>query len=467
MKKTIILQVLLFSTLLLNAQYISKVLEYKPAPGQLINEVPHGIPSAAKSIVGGVNGLLSLGAFGGYVVFEFSNPVDNHPDNPYGVDFTIFGNASAFGSEPAIVSVMKDENGNGLADDTWYELAGSNYFFSSTQKEYQVTYTNPNKTVAANVPWIDNLGGSGIVSANSFHTQAYYPLNDSFPDINTLNYTLSGTKIKEDIDRSTPTMVKSYPQAFGYADNHVRGTAPYTTPDNPYTIAVENSGGDAFDISWAVDAYGDYIDLDTIHFVKVQNAIQADMGWLGEVSTEIAGAVDISPNASISGIDEALVIDLPDTIRGTQYQLESAVFRAARLQAGEAINWNLSLPTASVGVGNLLSFTSSGTLTVTASLASNSAITTSASAVLLLDLSPVYEMNRFRYKLYPNPASDYISIPALKNATVSIYTSYGCLCLQKQDYNGESLSISNLSSGVYLVLVNMQDSLSNMRFIKK
>ena len=41
-------------------------------------------------------------------------------------DVLIQGNANFEGnSEPGIVMVSKDENGNGLPDDTWYELKGS------------------------------------------------------------------------------------------------------------------------------------------------------------------------------------------------------------------------------------------------------------------------------------------------------------------------------------------------------
>ena len=59
------------------------------------------------------------------------------------MDFTIFGNPLPDWSEPGVVWVMKDENENGEADDTWYQLAGSDYFFSTTLLDYQVSYANP------------------------------------------------------------------------------------------------------------------------------------------------------------------------------------------------------------------------------------------------------------------------------------------------------------------------------------
>ena len=65
---------------------------------------------------------VSLGGFGGYVVVGFDHSIDNKVGE---YDFGITGNSFAGSSEPGIVWVMQDENGNGLPDDTWYELKGS------------------------------------------------------------------------------------------------------------------------------------------------------------------------------------------------------------------------------------------------------------------------------------------------------------------------------------------------------
>src|SRR6266478_6470002 len=40
----------------------------------------------------GTNQIVSIGA-GGHLVVQFHTPIVNHPHNPYGLDFTIFGNA--------------------------------------------------------------------------------------------------------------------------------------------------------------------------------------------------------------------------------------------------------------------------------------------------------------------------------------------------------------------------------------
>ncbi len=225
------------------AQYISEVLSYTPAPGQFINSAPWGTPLSARSIVGGVNGSLSLGAFGGSVVFCFEEAVENHPDNPFGVDFTIFGNPMEQWSEPGVVFVMEDENGNGIADDTWYEIAGSDHFFSSTKRDYNVTYFDPDQSVAADVPWEDQEGNRGFIRANSVHLQPYYPLNDSFPSVTADAATYTGTRLEGAVDVNHPPILISARRAFGYADNQGRGSAPYTLPDNPYTEGSGEFGG--------------------------------------------------------------------------------------------------------------------------------------------------------------------------------------------------------------------------------
>ncbi|MEE9462537.1 MAG: hypothetical protein V3V53_11940, partial [Bacteroidales bacterium] len=322
--------------------WIDKVWKYKPAPGQFINASPLGLPYSAESIIGGIDGALSLGAFGGYVVFGFEEAVENHPDNPYGVDFTIFGNPSMQWSEPGIVSVMVDENQNGQPDDTWYELAGSDYHFSSTIKDYSTRYSNPGGTEAADVPWTDNQGDSGFVFVNAIHTQPYYPSADSFPGVDPVAYSLTGTRIKNAVDDSNPGVLISRRRDFGYADNQVRGLEPYSLepsglasslspPDNPYTREMENSGGDAFDIGWAVDSSGEYVDLERIHFVKVHTGVMADGKWLGEISTEITGVVVVAPDTSVSGVTEMVVIkDVPGVIDTSVFQLEAFAFDMGR-----------------------------------------------------------------------------------------------------------------------------------------
>ncbi len=442
--------------------YISEVLEYTPAPGQFINAPPWGTPGSAASLAGGVNGSLSLGAFGGSVVFRFEGSVENHPDHPYGVDFTIFGNPLSHWSEPGIVSVMRDENGNGQPDDTWYELAGSDYFFSGTDREYQITYINPGSDVAVDVPWSDNRGNDGVIPANAVHLQPYYPDPDSFPAIGPASYTLEGTRIRGDLSLSPEGTMNSSGRAFGYADNQLRGIAPYTLPDNPYTPEVENAGGDAFDISWAVDEQGRYVDLDRIDFVRVHTAVLSDGEWLGELSTEITGAARVRSDPSVTGPLDCIVIgELPDTLRTSTYPLEAFVFHLGRLQPDAQIVWTGSLPGASVDNSNMLTISGSGELTLTASLAGNPEITAAVTTWaepgggLSAEGDDRVSGEILPPRIWPNPATDFIRIEGAVDGSVSLFSLTGeRLLVADPCREGAIISTSALPAGFYLVRIH-------------
>jgi hypothetical protein len=493
----------------LHSQYIAEVLEYVPAPSQYMNAVPWSAPSSPASIVGGINGSLSLGGFGGYVVFRFEEAVENDPDHPFGVDFTLFGNPMPNWSEPGIVSVMKDENGNGQPDDTWFELAGADHNFSSTVRNYSVTYRNPGTDTATDIPWSDNLGQTGFVKANSFFRQPYYPLQDSFPAIGQEQYTLSGTLIRSTVDTGFATSIYSLRRAFGYVDNQFRGAPPYTLPDNPYTPEVEHAGGDAFDISWAVDDAGNYTELDRIHFIKVHSAVNDGAGWLGQISTEITGAVVTIPDPSVTGTDELVVIrEIPPVLDTTDYQLEVFTFSHGRLNTQEQIRWSSSMPGTIVDDENILHVSGSGELTLTATLADNANVHTSISTFINLALERADRISgQAPFSVYPNPAGDFVmlkglpvdgngtapkwvrneqaeiqpdyssrngagskgnSVPGSSGPVVRIFDISGkqVMATSMED-PGEKLQIGHLSVGIYMLNVTSGSGTYTAKFIKQ
>lgn len=267
-----------------NAEW-SKVYEYMPAPGQFINDTtPSGsgfdgtqtthekaIEYAESRLK--KNSFVSLGGFGGYIVVGFDHDVVNAPK----YDFEVVGNPNPSSSEPGVVWVMKDENENGLPDDTWYELAGSETGKTTTMQDYAITYYRPTAPKMA-VRWVDNLGNSGEINyLESEHPQDYY-----YPQwVTEESYTLRGTRLEaRNYDNGGNWTLPPYD--WGYSDN-------YSAEDY-----FSNERANRFDISNAVNAMGESVQLDYINFVRVQCAVNAQSGHLGEISTEVCGFKDLN-----------------------------------------------------------------------------------------------------------------------------------------------------------------------------
>ncbi len=257
--------------------FANKVFEYIPAPGQFINTTTSAYEDgfSAEQVLERATeklkkkSVISLGGFGGTITVGFHQSICNSKGE---YDFRILGNASynqntgtgALGgsAEPGIVLVSKDENGNGLPDDEWYELAGSEYGKDTETRNYEITYYRP-QPASGDVRWTDNQGGEGFVYRNSYHQQdSYYPNWIEEDEI-----TFRGTRLKDNAINEGGTWV-GYCYPWGYADNH------------PY-----NSEFCQFKIDWAVDKKGIPVILDKIDFIKIYTAINQNTGWTGEIST--------------------------------------------------------------------------------------------------------------------------------------------------------------------------------------
>lgn len=281
--------------------YISRVYEYCPAPGQFVNEMPRYeegdtyddiLKKAEESITGTNDIMITLGGYGGYVTFGFDHTVINVPGEK---DFQIWGNAfyellnpdeRGGSAEPGIVMVSYDTNCNGLPDDEWYELAGSEYYKPQTLHNYSITYHRPDPTGIPEedetgflndihyIPWTDSKGQSGYISKNVFHNQCYYPLWLMEDEIK-----FTGTCLAPNgIDLSgTGRYYVLYAYEWGYVDNH------------PNEFSDLNS----FDISNAVDNAGNHVNLPGVDFIRVYTGLNQYCGWLGETSTELSKARDL------------------------------------------------------------------------------------------------------------------------------------------------------------------------------
>jgi hypothetical protein len=270
---------------------------------------------------------------------------------------------------------MKDENKNGLPDETWFEIAGSDHFWKTTMPNYEITYTNSDSESASDIHWIDNTGSKGVVPVNSFHRQNYYPKKELFPELPFDKYTLRGTRIEGQIDLSNPGVVDSYRRTFGYADNTPVLSFTEKLPDNPYTPEIEGSGGDAIDIDWAVNQEGKPVKLDEIHFVRIYTGMNDIAGWLGEISTEITGIRDVEP-ASASGPRDVLVMqDLPSKLKvGANYPVDALIFESGKKAELQRISWSVNHPETAVVENGWLKTLQSGKIRVKASAMDNPSI---------------------------------------------------------------------------------------------
>lgn len=259
-----------------------KILEYFPAPGQFVHELPmyeEGDNDASMLAKAQAelqkDGMITLGAFGGYATLSFDHVITD--------SFIVYGNAFTNWSEAGIILVAADVNQNGLPDDEWYEIAGSEYNSPETIHNYRITYYKPDENKEATpdgmyqsdttyLLWKDNQGQSGYLSKNVFHSLPYYPLwkGDSI--------SFTGTRLSSKIadTNGDGSYFESYPLGWGYADN--------LPNDDPNAV---------IQLKWAVDAKGNHVQLPGVDFIKVYTGMHGQAGWLGEISTEITGAKDL------------------------------------------------------------------------------------------------------------------------------------------------------------------------------
>jgi len=259
--------------------FISKVFDYKYGPGQhasLISSNWNGDDFIGQPWTG-IKSYTSLGGWGGYIIAGFDHIVKNGD----GADFAIFTQPGP-ASEPAVVYIMSDTNGDGIPNDgEWSEIKGSEYNNPETIHNYQVTYYKPADN--GNVTWKDNKGAKGIL-VPVFDTSSWWwsgygnktevvfngeKLPDAYKNIST----------RADIEN---WIVRSGMFTFGYSEC-------YNNLDYNNSLKAN-----ILDISDAVDNTGNKTKISGISFIKVQSGVFQIAGWLNEISPEISGAADLS-----------------------------------------------------------------------------------------------------------------------------------------------------------------------------
>jgi hypothetical protein len=217
------------------------------APGQFVGEGNDGWGDGVNS--------LSLGAWGGYIIYKANQSVTGVRIE--GNAFLVLETVYAW-NEPGTVWVLQDENGNGLPDDTWYELKGSHTLHPQTKRRYAVTYSG--------TAWKDNYGGRG--------TTGGYPA--------------------------------SWPSSITFVGTNLAGM---DVPANMVSGYVDIVGNPVFSIDNAIHVDGSPASLSYFDFVKVQTGEMNMNTSFGEISTEItslptgASGGSSNPDRLLSGAD--------------------------------------------------------------------------------------------------------------------------------------------------------------------
>ena len=246
-------------------RYATQVMEYKPAPGQFVNN--YGDSGDALGAPDG--SVVTLGGFGGSITLRLSTPVTDIPGE---ADFVIWGNAFYIGgetrsrwAEPGLIEVSPDNA-------TWYLIGGSLFHSGNPPSANLRTaaYSNTNSS-----SWPAWLAGSGTWSTANFCLNSAFT-NRIDPADN--NYTNAASDTMETL--------------YGYADCTPKGTINSGwSADDPCSFGIETSGGDPVMLEWAVDSSGIpiYSSISNLSFryIRITTAVLLDGGLLGEFSTEI------------------------------------------------------------------------------------------------------------------------------------------------------------------------------------
>ena len=148
-------------------------------------------------------------------------------------------------------------------------------------------------------------------------------------------------------------------------------------------------------------------------------------------------------------------------------QMEAAVLPAfADMQD---VTWSVSDPgLASIDANGMLTAEGNGTVTVTATATDWTGITGTADIAIsnqTVGIADVSADNKL--EVYPNPATDQLRIKMNANlAQVSIYSVTGQL-VKSVNYSGETIDISTIPSGLYIIKVSNNEEIKTATFIKE
>ena len=118
--------------------------------------------NTTKFLDGYVSTGVSLGMAGGYIQFDMgARPIMNDANNPYGIDFIVYGNA--FVGNPEAAGVMVSNDG-----ETWSTLAGSRHYMNGTQWNQKISYVRIEGD--AQKALNPTFGSDGVYYSNNYNS---------------------------------------------------------------------------------------------------------------------------------------------------------------------------------------------------------------------------------------------------------------------------------------------------------
>lgn len=296
---------------------------------------------------------VSLGMAGGYVQFDMgNNRIQNNANNKYGIDFIVYGNAFVGNPEAAGVQVSNDGvnwytlagSRHYMSDTKWNQNisyvrltadnTSLNDAFTAAGIYVSTNFEVPSSDNASDVDaaigaatWtgVPQLTGSTYPKTYSTATPAaaaWWPeyaqdsnnKDENYGNVWNIDNTVNGvswlrsgsaevitytgvTTVEDDMVVLNEGATAAPSQAemtdvyqWGYADVRVNGSQYGTIANNPYEAAPSTqTGGDGFDLSWAVDANGNPVQLSSVRYVRVYSAVLFSAGVFGETSAEVCG----------------------------------------------------------------------------------------------------------------------------------------------------------------------------------
>jgi len=234
------------------------VIDYNPAPGQFINELPQANASTTKEqIISACNNSLkngnpvSLGALGGNITLKTARPLTGK--------FQVIGNAISTSAEPGIISISSDGT-------KFYELKGE--FFGSS-KTVTVTYYKPSESTPNenHIMYSVSTGESGYIPLlPAYHNHTYFPL---WVNSETLSFTCRMLPPNGHANASGIYVLDPY---LGYADSY---------PNNSTNSIVDPAN--------AIDESGNPVSIKSFSYIRISTGVIQVNGEIGECSTEICG----------------------------------------------------------------------------------------------------------------------------------------------------------------------------------